>query len=74
MGIREEIAAISRQTQTLGQIREEIETEGAEHWERFELLQAREEWEADQQATAEYERWYLDKLSMEADAENLGAQ
>jgi hypothetical protein len=72
MGIRDEIAAITRQTQALGQIREEIETEGAEFWERLDLLSDREQWEADQQATAEYEQWYLDKLAMEADAENLG--
>lgn len=70
--MREEIAAISRQTQSLGQIAEEIEAEGAEFWERFELLQAREQWEADQQAIAEYEQWFIQKTIMEADAETVG--
>lgn len=74
MGIREEIEGIENQSAEIAGIRGEIEAEGAEFWERFELLQAREEWEADQQATDDYERWYLDKLAMEADAENLGAQ
>lgn len=74
MGMREEIASITRQTRNIAQVREEIEVEGAQHWERLDLLSEREQWEADQQATAEYERWYLDKLSMEANSENLGAQ
>lgn len=74
MGMREEIAAITRQTQALGQIREEIETQGVEHWDRLELSSECEQWEADQQATAEYESWYLDKLAMEGDVEYLGAQ
>lgn len=73
MSARDEIAEITRQTEVMREIREEIESEGADFWQRFELLQEREEWEADQQATAEYERWYLDKLTMEDDAENLGA-
>jgi hypothetical protein len=74
MGIREEIEACESQTREVAKIRGEIEAEGAEFWERFELLEAREQWEADQQGTDDYERWYLDKLAMEADAENLGAQ
>lgn len=74
MGIREEVAKIAQQTEAVREIGLEIEAEGADFWERFELLQEREQWESDQQATAEYERWYLDKLSLEADAENLGAQ
>lgn len=38
------------------------------------LLAEREEWEAEQQATGEFESCYLDKLAMEADAERIAEQ
>lgn len=74
MSARDEIAEIELQTLALVRVREAIEEEAAEFWALFELMQEREQWEADQHATAEYERWYLDKLLMEGDAENLGMQ
>lgn len=38
------------------------------------LLSEREQWEADQAAIAEYESWYLQKLALENDAEDLAAK
>jgi hypothetical protein len=72
MGIREEVAAIERQSAAIAQAGEEIEAEGAAHWERYDLMQAREDWEADQNAIAEYEQWFIQKTIMEADAETVG--
>lgn len=47
--------------------------EDRSEWAYLQLQQERQEWEADAQAVAEYEGWYLDKLAMEADAEEIGA-
>ena len=35
------------------------------------LMIERQEWERDMQAVAAYERWYLDRLTMEDSAENF---
>lgn len=53
MGIREEIAAIQRQTETLRRISDELRADrDAES-----MAADRAEWEADEQAQAEYEAW-----------------
>lgn len=73
MGIREEIESISSQTRAIRQIAEEIEAEGADCWQddKEALMIERAEWEADQQAVAEFEAWQLQKLLAEQDAEVL---
>lgn len=47
----------------------------AEEAQALALLHAeREEWERDQAAIAAYDRWYLDKLAADGDAEGIAGQ